>query len=117
MNSFNLIFLIVWLILGGMLVHATWPYLLCLAVITAAIYLGIKVAYKMHQAGYDSTVLMITPMLVVVLGVGVGFAYLGAPMLIPVGAVPLVGMILYPRFRHRRLVADYKRNARHLIQP
>jgi predicted PurR-regulated permease PerM len=115
-NSPKIYLVLILCLLIGVAIYKLWPYLLCLLMIYAVLYLGFIIATRMRRVGYGLITFMAVPILVSIVGLGAGFAYLGSPILLPIGGIPLLGISIYPRIRQYRLITNYKQNFEQLIQ-
>ena len=72
----------------------------------------------MHQKGFDTSRAIAIPLLTVLTGVGIGISWIfghqaGTVMVLTTAAgAGLVGMLIYPTVRYRRLLDYYRRHER-----
>ena len=117
MREMKLAFAAILLLSISTIIYHLWPYLLCALILIGTLYLCFVAASKMKQSGYSLMICVTVPLLVTLVGFGVGFAYLGEPFLLPIGSIPLMSMVIYSQVQQRRLVAHYQRNIAQLVKP
>ncbi|MGF1567964.1 MAG: hypothetical protein ACFCVD_07815 [Nodosilinea sp.] len=71
----------------------------------------------MKSNGFDWGRAVLVPVLTILTGMGLGATLLYGPHGLTMAGLPLVGLIVYPQIRYRRLVANYKRREKYLVQP
>lgn len=117
MREMKLVFAAILLMSISIVIYHLWPYLLCALILIGTLYLCFGAASKLKQSGYPLMICVTVPLLVTLVGLGMGFAYLGEPLLLPMGSIPLMGMVVYSQVQQRRLVAHYQQNIAQLIKP
>lgn len=117
MREIKLVFAAILLLSVSIIIYHLWPYLICVLTLIGTLYLCFSAASKLKQSGYPLMTYVTVPLLVTLVGIGIGLTYLGQPLLLPMGSIPLMSMVIYPQVQQRLLIVHYKQNISQLIKP